>query len=125
VGLRAAGLGSVKGVILGREKGVALGCDLTPSFAQITPFEPASELAPPNAAGIQTWFMVFAQGKEGPIEFNESHVCSPREHKFMRKEVVPARGLGSAPGTRIEGVKGLRIPRRTLKAKGELFNDWL
>jgi hypothetical protein len=29
VGLRAAGLGSVKGVILGREKGVALGCDLT------------------------------------------------------------------------------------------------
>jgi hypothetical protein len=28
-GLRAAGLGSVKGVILGREKGVALGCDLT------------------------------------------------------------------------------------------------
>jgi len=29
VGLRAAGLGSVKGVILGRERGVALGCDLT------------------------------------------------------------------------------------------------
>ena len=29
MGLRAAGLGSVKGVILGREKGVALGCDLT------------------------------------------------------------------------------------------------
>jgi hypothetical protein len=29
VGLRAAGLGSVKGVILGREKGVVLGCDLT------------------------------------------------------------------------------------------------
>jgi hypothetical protein len=75
-----------------------------PSFAQITPFEPAPELAPPNAAGIQTWFMVFAQGKEGPIEFNESHVCSPREHKFMRKEVVPVRGLGSAPGPRIEGV---------------------
>ena len=29
MGLRAAGLGSVKGVILGREKGVVLGCDLT------------------------------------------------------------------------------------------------
>jgi hypothetical protein len=29
VELRAAGLGSVKGVILGREEGVALGCDLT------------------------------------------------------------------------------------------------
>ena len=31
MGLRAAGLGSVKGVILGREKGVVLGCDLTVS----------------------------------------------------------------------------------------------
>jgi hypothetical protein len=27
--LRAAGLGSVKGVVLGRETGVAVGCDLT------------------------------------------------------------------------------------------------
>ena len=35
--LRAAGLGSVRGVVLGREKGVGVGCDLTRNEPQIAP----------------------------------------------------------------------------------------
>jgi hypothetical protein len=40
VGLRAAGLGYVRGVILGREKGVGLGCDLTIQKGIVQAFVP-------------------------------------------------------------------------------------